>query len=67
MEARDDKADQTTILIVDDDQIVADSLATFLASEGHTVVTAPGVDEAIDLLERGDAGIDGASPIDSGT
>jgi DNA-binding NtrC family response regulator len=58
------QSEQTHILIVDDDQVVANSLATFLTSEGHAVVTAPGIDEAIRLLERCEVGIDGASPID---
>ncbi len=40
------------ILVVDDDPIVAESLAEFLKSEGHDAAAAFGADEAMRLLER---------------
>lgn len=44
-------ATSARILIVDDDPIVADSLAEFIASEGHGAATAVNAEEALELLE----------------
>ena len=40
------------ILIVDDDPIVADSLAEFVEHEGHTAITAGDGQDALDVLEH---------------
>lgn len=42
----------TRILIVDDDPIVADSIAEFLSREGYPTTTAGDGAEAMDLIER---------------
>lgn len=42
--------EQIRILIVDDDAIVADSLAAFLSDEGYTAITASSGDEALNIL-----------------
>lgn len=52
------------ILIVDDDPVVADSLATFLRGVGHRVQIAPDADDALDKLERADTCLDDADPFD---
>ena len=44
-------AQPTRILIVDDDPIVAESLADFLSDEGYSTATAGDGQEALDLLE----------------
>jgi protein TonB len=44
-------ADRPRILIVDDDLMVADSLAEFLRREGYAAATAASGPEALDLLE----------------
>ena len=43
---------QSRVLIVDDDPIVAESLAEFLSRQGHTTATACDGLEALDLLEE---------------
>ncbi len=43
--------DKTRILIVDDDPIVADSLADFLGAEGYDITTACDGKEAISILD----------------
>lgn len=48
--------DTQRILIVDDDPIVADSLAEFLGREGFTTATAGDGNEAISLLESAQTG-----------
>ena len=45
-------ADDTRILIVDDDPIVADSIAEFLSREGYPTATAGDGSEALKLIER---------------
>ncbi len=45
------------ILIVDDDPIVADSLAEFLKREGYPVLTANDGSEALGVLESAQAGV----------
>lgn len=45
------------MLVVDDDPIVADSLAEFLRSEGHEAATAFNGNEALEVL-KGDRGFD---------
>ena len=52
------------ILIVDDDPVVADSLATFLRSEGHRVQIAPDADDALEKLDRAGTCLDDADPFD---
>ena len=44
-----------SVLVVDNDPIVADSLAEFLCEEGHNSATAYNADEALAALERGEA------------
>jgi DNA-binding NtrC family response regulator len=44
----------TRVLIVDDDPIVADSLAEFLRREGHEPATALNAAEALELLAKAD-------------
>ncbi len=44
--------DKARILIVDDDPIVADSLAEFLSREGYTTATACDGKEALDILDE---------------
>lgn len=39
------------ILIVDDDPVVAESLAEFVRAEGHSAATAPNAEEALGLLK----------------
>jgi DNA-binding NtrC family response regulator len=51
------------ILVVDDDPIVAETLAEFLARDGHAVATAGDGTEALDLIEQGRTGKKGVSPI----
>jgi DNA-binding NtrC family response regulator len=46
----------TRILIVDDDPIVAESLAELLASEGHDTATAADGAEALDMLDQASPG-----------
>ncbi len=46
--------EQTRILIVDDDPIVADSLADFLAREGYVTATACDGKEALTMLDDAD-------------
>ncbi len=43
------------ILVVDDDPIVAETLAEFLARDGHATATAADGAEALDLIEQGRA------------
>ena len=53
-------AEKARILIVDDDPIVADSLADFLANEGYDTSTAHDGQEAMTLLQangNGEVGI----------
>ncbi|MEM7754441.1 MAG: response regulator [Planctomycetota bacterium] len=47
------KQTSAKVLVVDDDPIIAESLAAFLENEGHTAATAGGVGEAIEVLSRG--------------
>lgn len=47
------------ILIVDDDPIVAESLAEFLADEGYATATAGDGQEALDLIESAGAKLNG--------
>jgi DNA-binding NtrC family response regulator len=44
------------VLVVDDDPIVADSLAELLRAEGYDPATASGVDEAIDAIRAAEHG-----------
>ncbi len=57
-------AEKARILIVDDDPIVADSLAEFLGREGYHVATAGDGGEALDLLDKAKlaTGKQGAGP-----
>ncbi|TVQ31396.1 MAG: sigma-54-dependent Fis family transcriptional regulator [Phycisphaeraceae bacterium] len=53
--------ERSRVLIVDDDPIVADSLAEFLVAEGYDAATAFNAHEALEVLadaERPDAGVD---------
>ncbi len=52
------------ILIVDDDPVVADSLAAFLRGEGHRVQISPDADDALERLERADTSLNEADPFD---
>ena len=52
---------KTRVLVVDDDPIVADSLAQFLAAEGYAPATAASGREAMTMLDAA-----GAPPADSG-
>jgi len=45
-------SEKVRILIVDDDPVVAESLAEFLDHEGYTTATAGDGDEAVNLLEQ---------------
>jgi two-component system response regulator AtoC len=47
----DARGEQGRVLIVDDDPIVAESIAAFLEAEGYRAATAGGVDEAMGLLD----------------
>ena len=47
-------AESARILIVDDDPVVAESLAEFLQAEGHCAVTAPDAAEALAILADSD-------------
>ena len=54
---------EARILIVDDDPIVAESLAEFLAREGYATATAGDGNEALTMLSQAaDAGAPGAAP-----
>ena len=50
----------TRILIVDDDPIVADSLAEFLSQEGYVTATAGDGNEALDILDQANGGSNGS-------
>ncbi len=55
MNAKKNQSDAPArVLIVDDDPIVADSLAEFLSREGHDVATCATGDEAIATIEEAD-------------
>jgi len=43
---------KTTVLIVDDDYDVLESIAALLSMEGHTVIRARNVRDALDLLDE---------------
>jgi len=43
---------KTTVLIVDDDHDVLESIAALLSMEGHTVIRAHNVRDALDLLDE---------------
>jgi len=45
--------DPLTVLIVDDDHAIVESLQDFLEDEGFAVVTAPDGQDALDRLRRG--------------
>jgi DNA-binding NtrC family response regulator len=49
---KDDMSEKTRVLIVDDDPIVAESLADFLMEEGYAAATAGDGSEALSLLEQ---------------
>jgi len=40
------------ILLVDDDRLVLESLGDWLTSQGYTVATASGVEEALEIMEK---------------
>ncbi|MFA6135066.1 MAG: sigma-54 dependent transcriptional regulator [Phycisphaerae bacterium] len=48
-----DQAEKVRILLVDDDQIILDSLGGFLSLEGYEVQTASAIPQAIDCLRAG--------------
>jgi len=48
-----DVATKTNILLVDDDEIILDSLGGFLADEGYNVTTAQSVEQATRRLQAG--------------
>jgi DNA-binding NtrC family response regulator len=48
---------KSKILVVDDDQIVLDSCRRILAAEDFQVSLAHSVDEALEVLKRGDFGL----------
>ncbi len=50
--SRSEPTVSAAILIVDDDQMIAQSLGEFLRLEGYTIATAPGVAEALAELDR---------------
>lgn len=55
-------ASPARILVVDDDPIVADSLAEFLVAENFSVATASGGAEALDAIAKAEQGTEGGSP-----
>lgn len=46
-------ANSTTILVVDDEQLVRENLAAYLEDEGYTVVMAASGEEALDMVSAG--------------
>jgi DNA-binding NtrC family response regulator len=57
-----ESSQRTRVLIVDDDPIVAESLAELLQREGHDTATAGDGVEALDLIEQSTAGNAHARP-----